>query len=507
MHPMGSLFHIQQKVMSDQQFFSDQDPSRAQAQALAAPQCGETTIAAQATAQGSSGIAVIRLSGPLSKPLLQQLFAPGSAKFSDFEPWKLHHGRLHDAPGHVLDDVLCVFMPGPRSYTGEDCAEIHCHGGQAVVSAILATLFAAGAVPAQRGEFSRRAFVNGRMDLSQAEAVAEIIAAPCREAIEQSLRRLDGELSRRVQHLRSNLETVRVHMSLAVDFPDDEVEILDRGSFLKQVQGAAAALSELLTGVDRARVTRSGARVVLAGSVNAGKSSLLNALLGQTRALVTSVPGTTRDFIEESVLFEDLPVRLVDTAGLRESEDTVESLGIRRSREQIDQAQCLLLVMDGSQGKSANETECPDPVVRELLAEAPGDLPVLILWNKVDLVPAPGTRPAWCRRPDGSEPPFLGVSALTGKGIDALCTAAKAAILESLPPSGEAVAPNDRQAAALRAAASELAALSDDIEAGQLYDLLSVRLDMACAYLDDAIGVGTAQDVLNRVFESFCIGK
>ncbi|MDO5536279.1 MAG: tRNA uridine-5-carboxymethylaminomethyl(34) synthesis GTPase MnmE [Desulfovibrionaceae bacterium] len=472
------------------------------------PSSAQTTIAALATAQGSGGIAIVRLSGPLSGKLLARLFVPGSAAFTGFRPWTLHHGRILDASGRELDDVLCVLMPGPGSYTGEDCAEIHCHGGQAIVSAILETLFACGAVPAKRGEFSRRAYLNGRMDLSQAEAVAELIAAPGREALEQSLRRLDGELSRRVTQVRSRLETVRVHMSLAVDFPDDEVEILDRPDFLVRVREAEQALQELLCGVERARVTRSGARVVLAGSVNAGKSSLMNALLGVSRALVTDVPGTTRDFIEESVLFGDLPVRLVDTAGLRDSDDTVESLGIERSREQIERADCLVLVVDGSAGDAAEDegSVCPDRVVGDLLESAPADLPVLVLWNKADLR-RPSGRPAWCRRSGGGLPPFMCVSALTGEGIDRFCETARDCILGSLPPAGESVAPNDRQARALRGAAGELSALSRDIEAGQLYDLLSVRLDMACAFLDDAIGVGTAQDVLNRVFESFCIGK
>ncbi len=462
------------------------------------------TIAAQASARGSGAIAVIRISGPLTLRLISDLFQPGAASFTDFVPWRLHHGRLIDG-GRPLDDVLCVYMPGPRTYTGEDCAEFHCHGSQAVISGVLAALFARGAVPARRGEFSRRAFLNGRMDLSQAEAVAELAAAPCREAVEQSLRRLDGELSRRVSELREQLERVRVSMSLAVDFPDDEVEILDRNDFLVQVSAARAALDALLAGAARARLTREGARVVLAGAVNAGKSSLMNALLGRSRALVTDIPGTTRDFIEETCLFEDLPVRLVDTAGLRESGDAVESLGMERSREQMERAECLIAVVDGS-SPGMNGPVCPDPVTAGLVA-GEETRPVLVVWNKADLAAPPAEGPAWLVRPDGSKAAFAAVSAVTGAGIDALCRVARSLILGSLPSDGEAVAPNDRQAAALRAAAEELSGLARDIEAGQLYDLLSVRLDMACVHLDDAIGVGTAEDILNRVFETFCIGK
>ncbi len=464
-----------------------------------------STIAAQATARGSGAIAVIRISGPRSLELMRSLFVPHKASSRDFEPWKLRHGRLHDG-ARQLDDVLCVWMPGPNSYTGEDCCEIHCHGGQAVVTGVLDALFAHGAVPARRGEFSRRAYLNGRMDLSQAEAVAELIAAPCPEAAEQSLRRLDGELSRRVAQLRSSLETVRVHMSLAVDFPEDEVEILDRASFLELVQQTRADLDGLLRGVARARVTREGARVVLAGSVNAGKSSLMNAILGKNRALVTDVPGTTRDFIEEACFLDEVPVRLVDTAGLRESADTVESMGMARSREQIVRASCLLLVVDGALAQKNSNDNCPDPVVAQLLAEG-GETPCIIVWNKSDLAPAPECPPSWCRLADGSVPPFAAVCALDGTGVDTLCAKTSKAILGALPPDDGSVAPNDRQASALCRAAEELEGLARDIEHGQLYDLLAVRLDMACACLDECVGMGTASDVLNRVFDAFCIGK
>lgn len=472
-----------------------------------------STIAAQATPKGNGAIHIVRLSGPRAKDLLKACFAPAGGSRKDFEPWKMRRGFFHDQDGSKLDDVLCVYMPGPATYTGEDCAEIYCHGGQAIVSLILETLLSLGAAAARRGEFTQRAFLNGRMDLSQAEAVAELIAAPGKMALEQSLRRLDGELSRRVQAVRAALETVRVHMSLAVDFPDDEVEILARPEFLGHVRQARTTLAGLLSGVDRAHVVQNGAKVVLAGSVNAGKSSLMNALLGRSRALVTNIPGTTRDFIEESVLFADLPVRLVDTAGLRDADDSVESLGIELSRRLAFNADCLVLVLDGEAlGKECLEAaSCPDEAFREMTATIPSAQPVVVVWNKSDLVPVleagPSWRPAWCRREDGTPLPFLPVSAKNGDGTDALCSLVRNVILQSLPQGTEEVAPNERQAAALRSALAEMDELVSDIEGGQLYDLLSVRLDTICAYLDSVIGVGTPQDVLNKVFEGFCIGK
>ncbi len=468
------------------------------------------TIVAQATARGSGAIAIVRISGPMARQLLGRHVTPCSSSFAGFEPWKVYHGIFHDQQGTRIDDVLCFFMPAPRTYTGEDSAEIHCHGGQVIVSLILEALLAAGAEPARRGEFTRRAFVNGRMDLSQAEAVAEMIAAPGRVALQQSLRRLDGELGRRVRRVRAELDKVRMSMSLAVDFPEDEVEILSREDFLAAVTAARTALADLLRGFERARVHAGGARVVLAGAVNAGKSSLMNAILGKNRALVTSVPGTTRDFLEEGLLLRDVPVRLVDTAGVRESADVVEALGIERSREQIEEAELVVLVVDGEAlgAAGAAASSCPDETAAELLRTA--KTPVLVVWNKADVcmpsLPPGMDRPAWCTTAAGPAD-FLCISARTGFNLDAACDAMVQLVLKSLPEDEDGLAPNDRQAHALTSACRELAVLARDIEAGQLYDLLSVHLDMCCSFLDDVIGVGTAQDVLNHVFESFCIGK
>ena len=391
------------------------------------------TIAAIATAPGAGGIGIVRISGPQSREILSRMFSPASAKFSGFRPWVLHRGRALDHEGAPLDDVLAVFMPGPRTFTGEDVAEIHCHGGPFIVQAILETALRLGARAAERGEFSRRAFVNGRMDLSQAEAVAELIAAPSREALRYSLNRLDGLLGRKVTALRRRLEELRVQMSLAVDFPDEEVECLAPEAFAAVVEDVAAAVRGLLTGQRRAQVMQQGAVVVLAGAVNAGKSSLLNALLGRNRALVTDIPGTTRDFLEESCQLDGLPVRLTDTAGLRETDESVEEMGVALSRQKVRQADAILLLVDGGRLGPAGAAAdiCPDEAVREVLEQA-GDIPVLLVWNKVDLAepavpvcasaPAPATTwipwPAVCgpccwttaaiRRPPTGWPPTPG---------------------------------------------------------------------------------------------------
>ena len=463
------------------------------------------TIAAIATAPGAGGIGIVRISGPQAKEILARMFSPASVKFSGFRPWVLHRGRALDHEGAPLDDVLAVFMPGPRTFTGEDVAEIHCHGGPFIVQAILETALRLGARAAERGEFSRRAFVNGRMDLSQAEAVAELIAAPSREALRYSLNRLDGLLGRKVTALRRRLEELRVQMSLAVDFPDEEVECLAPEAFAAVVEDVAAAVRGLLTGQRRAQVMQQGAVVVLAGAVNAGKSSLLNALLGRNRALVTDIPGTTRDFLEESCQLDGLPVRLTDTAGLRETDESVEEMGVALSRQKVRQADAILLLVDGGRLGPAGAAAdiCPDEAVREVLEQA-GDIPVLLVWNKVDLAEPAVWPPVW-----GHGRPCVRISASTGHNVDTLARRLRALLLDdgSHTPPSDGLAPNARQSLVLERALHELDALLADIAAGSPYDCCSVRLDAAAALLGEVTGLDSPEEVLNRVFSSFCIGK
>lgn len=463
------------------------------------------TIAAIATAPGAGGIGIVRISGPQSREILSRMFSPTSAKFSGFRPWVLHRGRALDHEGAPLDDVLAVFMPGPRTFTGEDVAEIHCHGGPFIVQAILETALRLGARAAERGEFSRRAFVNGRMDLSQAEAVAELIAAPSREALRYSLNRLDGLLGRKVTALRRRLEELRVQMSLAVDFPDEEVECLAPEAFAAVVEDVAAAVRGLLTGQRRAQVMQQGAVVVLAGAVNAGKSSLLNVLLGRNRALVTDIPGTTRDFLEESCQLDGLPVRLTDTAGLRETDESVEEMGVALSRQKVRQADAILLLVDGGRLGPAGAAAdiCPDEAVREVLEQA-GDIPVLLVWNKVDLAEPAVWPPVW-----GHGRPCVRISASTGHNVDTLARRLRALLLDdgSHTPPSDGLAPNARQSLVLERALHELDALLADIAAGSPYDCCSVRLDAAAALLGEVTGLDSPEEVLNRVFSSFCIGK
>ncbi|NHZ47009.1 tRNA uridine-5-carboxymethylaminomethyl(34) synthesis GTPase MnmE, partial [Nitratidesulfovibrio liaohensis] len=408
-----------------------------------------------------------------------------------------------------------VAMPGPRTFTGEDVAEIHCHGGPAVLAAVLEAACACGAQLAGRGEFTRRAFLNGRMDLTQAEAVAEMIAAPAQGGLRLAQARLQGLLGARVAELRARLLDLRAQVCVAVDFPEDEVDCLAPEAFVAECDAVAAGVRGLLSAHQRGRCWQEGALVVLAGHVNAGKSSLMNALLGRRRAIVTDMPGTTRDFIEEPVQLAGLPVRLVDTAGLRDTGDIVEQEGVRISRDLVAQADLVLLVVDAAVGLGHAERELLRHV-RDQHAHAgkPGGQ-VLVVLNKTDLAAEAGGADTPFQCPQEAEGcPCVGVSALRGLGVDELAVAARAMVLAGLggagsggePESGD-IAPNLRQAQVLRRALDELDALMADVRAGVPYDLCSVRLDGACAVLSEITGETTPAEVLEHIFSSFCIGK
>ncbi|MDR3357942.1 MAG: tRNA uridine-5-carboxymethylaminomethyl(34) synthesis GTPase MnmE [Desulfovibrio sp.] len=462
------------------------------------------TVAAIATPPGAGGIGIVRLCGPRAKEILACMFLPFSSCFENFHPWMLYRGRVLDENGEPFDDALAVFMPGPRTYTGEDMAEIHCHGGSLIVRAVLEKTLSLGARVAERGEFSRRAFLNGRMDLSQAEAVAEMIAAPSREALRYGFNRLDGLLGRRVTALREKLENLRTQVCLAVDFPEEDAECLAREDFADAVGDVMEAVQSLLAGRKRANLMQRGAVVVLAGAVNAGKSSLLNALLGRNRALVTESPGTTRDFLEEPCDLDGLPVRLTDTAGLRDAAEPVESLGVSAGRKKVREADVVVIVLDGgSLGETgARAGVCPDPAARQALALALGR-PVLYAWNKCDVCMPSVFPPLWA---DGQ--PCCAVSALTGERLEEFARLLRAVTLggeQGSAPDG--VAPNLRQGAALEEALADLRELREDIAAGQTYDCCAARLDAAAARLGEVTGVAGSAEVLNGVFENFCIGK
>ncbi|MFH1913049.1 MAG: tRNA uridine-5-carboxymethylaminomethyl(34) synthesis GTPase MnmE [Pseudomonadota bacterium] len=469
------------------------------------PRRAHDTIAAIATPPGDGGVGIIRISGSASQAIAARMFRAARASFTDFIPHTLHYGRIVDSHGAVLDEALVAFMPGPASYTGEDVVEINCHGGRAVLAAVLDETLRQGARMAQRGEFTYRAFMHGRLDLTQAEAVAEMIHAPTRGALHLAQAKLSGLLGRRIADLRASLESLRAQLAVAVDFPDDEVECLAPGELAETAARVRAEIDTLLRAVDRAKAWREGALVVLAGRVNAGKSSLMNALLGRDRAIVTDQPGTTRDYLEESLSLDGLTVRLVDTAGMRPepsdetgggSIDAVETAGLLMGRQLMDQADLVLLLADTT-----------GPLDEATLRTARTLQPrrVLAVLTKGDL---PGFDPARATPLADLGFEVAAVSSTTGHGLDALCARIRERVLDGAgQPDPDELAPNARQAAALTQAAQELDHLEADALAGVPYDLLSVRLETACAILSSITGEITSQAVLDAIFDAFCIGK
>jgi len=460
------------------------------------PRLSKDTIAAIATPPGDGGVGIVRISGVDCRAIASTIFRATKADFTDFTPYKLHYGHVLDTDKRELDDVLCAFMPGPNSYTGEDVIEINCHGGRAVLAAVLQEALDRGARLAERGEFTYRAFMNGRIDLTQAEAVAEMIHAPTKAAMHLAQVKLSGLLGEKISSLRMKLEQLRAQLVVAVDFPDDEVECLSPEDLIKTSAEVRTEIETLLSAVDRTRAWREGALVVLAGRVNAGKSSLMNALLGRNRAIVTDQPGTTRDYLEESVNLDGLNVRLADTAGIRKTDDAIEAAGLEMGRELMDRADLVLLLADGVKPMTDETMSTADTL------DAKNTLAVL---NKSDLPDFDA---------DNSKPltdlgfEVIDISAKTGQDIDTLCARIRDRILQGAgQPDPDELAPNARQAKVLKEAAEELLFMEQDTEAEIPYDLLSVRLETACNALSGITGEITSNEVLNSIFDSFCIGK
>jgi tRNA modification GTPase len=456
------------------------------------------TIAAIATPPGRGGVGIVRVSGPEARSHGLSMFRSVRSDFTGFTPYMLHYGRLFDTSERLLDEGMAVFMPGPGSFTGEDVVEMHCHGSPAVLRMVLEALYAAGVRPAKPGEFTYRAFMNGRMDLSRAEAVAELIDAPTRHAAVAAADRLEGTLGRQVEAMREKLSELRAHLCLAVDFPEDDVECLPLDDFDASLAAVCEDIRSLVRAFARTRLLREGAMVVLAGRVNAGKSSLLNALIGRERAIVTNTPGTTRDFIEEQADLAGMAVRLVDTAGLRAADDAVEAEGVRRSRNMLDNADLILLVLDATAPLAREDAE---------ILTAHGPEKVLALCNKTDIAKNRTACNELCTA-IGSQARMIEVSAKTGLGLDLLEKEVAAMLLRDGDPTTDGtVVPNARQSQILQRALDELDDLRRDITAHMPYDILGVRLETATAVLGEITGEIAPQEILDKIFSHFCIGK
>ena len=437
------------------------------------------TIAAIATAAGAAGVGIVRLSGAGCRAIAATLL--GKAPL----PRHAHYLRFRDGDGELIDDGLLLYFPAPHSYTGEDVLELQGHGSPLLLQALLARCLALGARPARPGEFTERAFLEGRLDLAQAEAVADLVAAGSEAALRAARRSLEGEFSRRVHAVVEGLTGLRVWIEAALDFPEEEVDFLAAPELQRRLHDVSLALDRLRADAGRGKRLVDGLHVVIAGAPNAGKSSLLNALAGEDRAIVTEIAGTTRDLLREQVRIDGIALTLVDTAGLREAPDRVEQEGIRRARDELGRADLVLAVLDD---------QAPPPAL-----PLPAGVPVLWLHNKADLS---GTPVHAERRADGEH---LWLSARTGAGLDTLRARLREAAGQGEGSEG-AFSARARHLEALARGARHLAAAAAQLHQGA-GELAAEELRQAQDALGEITGRVDADALLGRIFADFCIGK
>jgi len=445
-----------------------------------------STIAAVATAPGTGAIALIRVSGPEAIAVAAKIFL-GRSSTGEWAPRVQHFGRILDSDGSTIDEVLLTAFPGPRSFTGEDVVEITCHGGVVVTRQVLAALYAAGAEPASPGEFTERAFLNGKMDLTQAEAIMDIISARTDLARKAAGEQLSGRLGREIESIRLDLIGLIAHLEAYIDFPEEDIDPDSTATLLNRMDSVGCRVASLLATADQGRILREGIRTVICGAPNAGKSSLLNRLLGYERAIVNQTAGTTRDTIEELINLRGIPLRLIDTAGLREVDEAVEREGIERSRAQIAGAELILQVVDAS--RSALEVESLEIPERARLIRIlnKSDLPLHSDWN-------------------GAEG-FM-VSCLDEGSVEELRGRVFDRIVEGTPlSSANLVSINSRHQFCLSRAMEEIEKARKIMEEGHSPEFVAMDLRSALDAVGDVIGRTDIEDILGEIFSRFCIGK
>lgn len=441
------------------------------------------TIVAAATPPGTGGVSIVRISGEnaqqIGAAMLGELPQPRVATLRDF----------NGPDGEPIDKGIALYFPAPGSFTGEPVIELHGHGGPVVVALLIDAAVASGARLAEPGEFSRRAFLNDKLDLAQAEAIADLIGSGTSQAARAAYRSLSGDFSRAVNELVGQLTNLRVHVEAAIDFPEEEIDFLSDQKLLQRIIDCSAAFAAILIAATAGRVLRDGYQVVLVGKPNAGKSSLMNRLSGEETAIVTEIAGTTRDVLRENIDIDGLAVELVDTAGLRDNPDVIEKEGIRRAREAMANADAVLWIQDAS-----------EPEAGELREPVPDDVPLLVVRNKLDLV---DEKLAGAGQ---SETAVIGLSAKTGAGIDGLREQIK--VLAGYKNLGEgALSARRRHVDALQRAAAHFETGKTALSEAGAGEILAEELRMAQQALGEITGAVSSDDLLGRIFADFCIGK
>ncbi|MDP7552271.1 MAG: tRNA uridine-5-carboxymethylaminomethyl(34) synthesis GTPase MnmE [Nitrospinaceae bacterium] len=455
------------------------------------------TIAAIATPVGEGSVSIIRISGQGALPIASKLFrSPNGESVGEITPHRVHFGIIHDpANGQCIDEVLLTWFKAPKSFTAEDVVEISAHGGLFVSSRILGLILDQGAHPAEPGEFTRRAFTNGRIDLSQAEAVADLIAAASERALQSAIGQLKGQLSEQLNGLYDRLLSILSQIEAAIDFPEEDLDFEESDRSENEIRSIREEVDALIRTYRQGKIFREGVSVALVGKPNVGKSSLLNALLQEDRAIVTPHPGTTRDTIEERVRIRDIHINIIDSAGLRSHPETIEEEGIRRTRSAVERADLVLVIFDRSQPLDAND---------DLMHREVGDKTKLIIVNKCDL------REDWPasvlkeKFPDAE--PIL-ISAKVARGLDTLVDSIHSHILEGPAPGEGIFITRERHRTHLAQASEALKKTLDSLEQKLSEEFVATDLTIAMNHLGAILGKTIEDDLLDQIFSTFCIGK
>ena len=454
------------------------------------------TIAAISTPLGMGGIGIVRLSGPQAQAIAKQIFHRKEGD-GPFLSRRFYLGEIiRPGDGSVLDEVLLVFMRQPKTYTREDVVEIQCHSGPLILQEILQVVLRSGARLAEPGEFTKRAFLNGRIDLTQAEAVIDLIRSQTERSLDLANRQRSGRLAAEVRQIKEGLLNLLALVEASIDFPEEEIPELFPQEAVDQLQGPRDRLEALLSTYEEGRVYREGVAATIVGKPNVGKSSLLNSLLKEERAIVTAIPGTTRDVIEEVVNIKGIPLRMMDTAGLRPAQDAIEEEGVRRTRERLAQTDLAIWVVDGAAPLSPEDLD--------ILPQVRGKKTVVAV-NKNDLPQRISLKDLESQIPDA---PLIPISALNGSGIDRLKEAICTVVLDGkLESSAEIILSNLRHKRALEVSREALSQASEGFERNLSPEFIVLDLQRALEALGEIVGESTSEEILDRIFNQFCIGK
>ncbi|VAW97300.1 tRNA-5-carboxymethylaminomethyl-2-thiouridine(34)synthesis protein MnmE [hydrothermal vent metagenome] len=444
------------------------------------------TIAAVATPTGRGGVGIVRVSGPLASQIAKDVLGHSP------KPRQAEYLAFKNTRQQTIDQGIALYFPAPNSFTGEDVLELQGHGGPVVMDMLLNTVIEAGARLARSGEFSERAFLNDKLDLAQAEAIADLIDAGSEQAARSAMRSLQGEFSAAVHDLVEQVTRLRIFVEASIDFPEEEIDFISEGKVSSQIEAQLATLATITSEAQQGSLIREGIHLVLVGQPNAGKSSLLNTLAQRDAAIVTEVPGTTRDIVKEAIMLDGLPIHILDTAGLRPSEDQVEKEGMRRTWEAVNQADVMLLLVDNNRGFSEPE--------HDIIKQCPDQVALIVVFNKCDLSEEKNTAPI-----ESTQGQQCRISAKTGQGIDKLISQIKT--LAGMQTSGEgAFMARRRHLVALDQALSHLQFALQQANQQQ-GELIAEELKLVQQHLGEITGELSSDDLLGKIFSEFCIGK